>query len=412
MELPLAAAGRGRDARADRPAAQLPARGTGRRPGRPRARAVRRQSLLRLRDGPRVVREGRDHAQRLRLGAGDRGGRRFGPARDGARRDAAPAAGAAAQGAAGDRRRGGDRRGGRHRPAARGRCRSSPRATCSTRSMPCCRGASSARRATPAASSSCTTCSASCLTATSRPRAAAACTAASASGSRSAGREARPSRPPCWPTTSRMPRTGPKAFAYTMEAAEAAINAYAFNNAITHLNDALELLPGRRRRMRRATASGTCSARPTAPRAGSTTRSGPTRAALEHAGDGIARATANHGIGEAYHRKGAYDDAVRHFDLALREVGYPRPRSRPGASSTSGGAPSTSTCSHPGSIGRAAGPTASDGSRSPSRPTTGSPSSKPCSTSTTILRAATGSPPSRSSRGSPSTTPWPIPSSG
>ena len=68
MELRLVAAGRGRDARADRPAAQLPARGAVRRPGRPRARAVRRQSLLRLRDGPRVVREGRDHAQRRAAG--------------------------------------------------------------------------------------------------------------------------------------------------------------------------------------------------------------------------------------------------------------------------------------------------------------------------------------------------------
>jgi len=34
-----------------------------------------------------------------------------------------------------------------------------------------------------------------------------------------------------------------KAFAYALEAAEAALNAYTFNNAITHLNDALKAAP-------------------------------------------------------------------------------------------------------------------------------------------------------------------------
>ena len=88
-------------------------------------------------------------------------------------------------------------------------CPISARATCSMQSMPCCRAGSSARRATPAGCSSCTTCSASCPMATFRRRAAAASTAASASGSRIAGLEDRPSPPPCWPSTSGMPRIGP-----------------------------------------------------------------------------------------------------------------------------------------------------------------------------------------------------------
>ena len=46
--------------------------------------------------------------------------------------------------------------------------------------------------------------------------------------------------------------------------------------------------------------------------------------------DRLSRATVEDGIGEAYHRKGRFDDAIRHFDVALREAGYPRPRSSPG----------------------------------------------------------------------------------
>ncbi len=121
----------------------------------------------------------------------------------------------------------------------------------------------------------------------------------------------------------------PRAFAYSMEAAEAAINAYAFNNAITHLYDALNHCPddidqGALYRLwdMLGTAYGSLGHLDDA--------IGAYRAAHKHAADPIARATANHGIGEAYHRKGAYDDALRHFDLALREVGYPRPRSSAG----------------------------------------------------------------------------------
>jgi hypothetical protein len=51
--------------------------------------------------------------------------------------------------------------------------------------------------------------------------------------------------------------------------------------------------------------------------------------ALKYAVAALARATAHYGIGEAYHRKGVADDSVRHFDLALHEVGYLRPQSRP-----------------------------------------------------------------------------------
>ena len=120
-----------------------------------------------------------------------------------------------------------------------------------------------------------------------------------------------------------------KAFAYTMEAAEAALDAYAFNNAIAQLNEAQSSCPDDAddaTRYRLWDMLGTAY--------GSSGRLDDAIAAytqaLEHAGDGIARATAHHGIGEAYHRKGDFDDAVRHFDLALREVGYPRPRSRAG----------------------------------------------------------------------------------
>ena len=42
---------------------------------------------------------------------------------------------------------------------------------------------------------------------------------------------------------------------------------------------------------------------------------------------GSPRATAEVGIGENYHRKGLFDEALRHLDIALMEVGYPRPTS-------------------------------------------------------------------------------------
>ncbi len=52
--------------------------------------------------------------------------------------------------------------------------------------------------------------------------------------------------------------------------------------------------------------------------------------ALKHAGDRIARANAHYGMGEACHRKGARVEALHDLDLALREVGFPRPRTVPG----------------------------------------------------------------------------------
>jgi tetratricopeptide (TPR) repeat protein len=121
----------------------------------------------------------------------------------------------------------------------------------------------------------------------------------------------------------------PKALVYMMGAAEAAINAYAFNNAITHLNDAIALLPD--------SPDGTVSHRVwrmLGDACGASGRLdaaiGAYRRALEHAPDRIARATVQHGIGENYHRKGLFDDAFRHFYIALDEVGYARPRSLPG----------------------------------------------------------------------------------
>jgi tetratricopeptide (TPR) repeat protein len=115
-----------------------------------------------------------------------------------------------------------------------------------------------------------------------------------------------------------------KGFAYTMEAAAAALEAYAFNNAVVQLKDAQQLLPPDAEaatRYRLWDMLGTA--------CGSTGRLddavGAYAHAFENAGDRFDRATAQHGIGEAYHRKGDYHDADRHFKSALREVGYPRP---------------------------------------------------------------------------------------
>ena len=148
-------------------------------------------------------------------------------------------------------------------------------------------------------------------------------------------------RRPSWPTTSAMPRTGPKAFAYTMEAAEAALEAYAFNNAIAQLNEAQKLLPDDADAATRyrlwdmlGIAYGSSGRLDDAIAA---YRSGP-RLTPETASLGR-RPT--YGIGEAYHRKGLFDDALRHFDLALSEVGYPRPPASRAESWTSGGTPST-----------------------------------------------------------------------
>ncbi len=120
-----------------------------------------------------------------------------------------------------------------------------------------------------------------------------------------------------------------RAFAYSLEAAEAAINAYAFNNAIGYLNEALSLCPvdaDDAPRYRLQDLLGTAY--------GSSGRLddaiGAYTVALKYAGDRMSRATAEYGIGEAYHRKGDFDDAERHFDLALRECGFPRPPSLPG----------------------------------------------------------------------------------
>ena len=120
-----------------------------------------------------------------------------------------------------------------------------------------------------------------------------------------------------------------KAFKYAIEAASAAIDAYAFNNAIAHLNDALELAPvdadnatlyrlwdmlgvafGSSGRLDKAI--------------------GAYERALEHAPDPVDRATAFYGMGEAYHRKGELVPSVREFDRALREAGYPRPQNLAG----------------------------------------------------------------------------------
>ena len=121
----------------------------------------------------------------------------------------------------------------------------------------------------------------------------------------------------------------PKALDYVLEAAKAALNAYAFNNAIAHLSDALQLAPENtdapvlyRIWNMLGAANGATGLFDEAVSA--------FREALKYSGDRIARASAHHGIGEAYHRKGQIDDAVNHFDLALCHAGYPRPHSLPG----------------------------------------------------------------------------------
>jgi eukaryotic-like serine/threonine-protein kinase len=117
----------------------------------------------------------------------------------------------------------------------------------------------------------------------------------------------------------------PKAFVYSMQAAEAAIDAYAFNDAIAQLNEARTLLPSDanaatayRLAMMLGQASG-CLGR-------FDEAIGAYTQALAHSEDGITRGKAHLGIGENFLRKGRFDDALRHLDLSMREVGYPRPR--------------------------------------------------------------------------------------
>ncbi len=123
----------------------------------------------------------------------------------------------------------------------------------------------------------------------------------------------------------------PQAFAYTMEAAQAALDAYAFNEAIARLEAARGLLPPDAPAATRyrlwdlmGTACGSSGRLDAAIEAYGH--------AFEHAEDRVDRGRAEFGIGEAYHRKGDYHDADRHFEMALRHVGYPRPRSSLGLS--------------------------------------------------------------------------------
>ncbi len=127
----------------------------------------------------------------------------------------------------------------------------------------------------------------------------------------------------------RVAEDRPKALAYALEAAEAASNTYAFKNAIAHLDDALKLLP--------EDADAATHYRILDKLGIAYSSSGQLddaidayQQALGHAGDRVARATAHSGIGEAYHWKSLVDDALRHFDVALSEVGYPRPPTVPG----------------------------------------------------------------------------------
>ena len=115
-----------------------------------------------------------------------------------------------------------------------------------------------------------------------------------------------------------------KAFTYTMAAAEAALEAYAFTNAIGQLNQAKQLLPGEadartQYRLYRllGQASGCSGRADEAIKAHSQ--------ALAHAGDRIERGNSQIGIGENYLRKGNFEYALLHLDSALKEAGFPRP---------------------------------------------------------------------------------------
>ena len=167
----------------------------------------------------------------------------------------------------------------------------------------------------------------------------------------------------------------PRSFTYSLEAAEAALNAYAFNNAITHLNGALDLLP---EDAQDATKYRLWDMLGKAQR--SSGRIDESIAAfgqsLSYAGDWLSRANVEEGIGEAYHRKGRFDDAIHHFDVALREVGYPRSRSIAGMILDMG---KTAVYFHmlPSRLRTSpiAGATAPGGSRSPTPITNGWPAS-------------------------------------
>ena len=54
------------------------------------------------------------------------------------------------------------------------------------------------------------------------------------------------------------------------------------------------------------------------------------RRRVEHATCGIESSRVHYGIGEAYHRKGDFEASIRGFDLALGDVGFPRPTTRAG----------------------------------------------------------------------------------
>ena len=115
-----------------------------------------------------------------------------------------------------------------------------------------------------------------------------------------------------------------KGFAYTIEAAAAALEAYAFTNAVVQLKEAQQLLSpeadeATRYRLWDMLGNACGSSARLDEAIGAYTH------ALEHASDRFDRATAQHGIGAAYHRKGDYHDATRHFEAALSEVGYRRP---------------------------------------------------------------------------------------
>ena len=145
----------------------------------------------------------------------------------------------------------------------------------------------------------------------------------------------------------RIAKERTKAFRYTIEAAEAALDAYAFNNAIGQLNLAQDLLPesaDSETRYKLGKMMGMacgCSDRLDDAIAAN-------RDSLKHAGDNICRAAAHYGIAENYHRKGQFDDAFRHLDRALKEVGYPRPKARWELSLTLGRVPSSSIVCHAG----------------------------------------------------------------
>lgn len=117
----------------------------------------------------------------------------------------------------------------------------------------------------------------------------------------------------------------PRAFQYQVKAGEAALSAFAMENALEYLNRAKSILPKDADSRSRFTLwerlGEAC---------GRTRRFQEGLVAFEnarpHASDEFERAKVDEGLGEIYQWMGEYPLAISHFDSALKEVRYSRPK--------------------------------------------------------------------------------------